>query len=318
MNDKELIQAFEQKLEDIKYPIKAKDLYIPIKYTLESGGKRLRPLLCMRACEAMGSDALSAINQAMGIEMFHNFTLIHDDVMDESDMRRGRPTVFSRWNSTQAILSGDALLTLATRKVIEDCDPTNISKILDCFNTTALEVYEGQQLDMDFEKRDDVTTDEYLEMIRLKTSVLLGCACAIGVYVSERGCEFNSDALYKYGECLGLAFQLRDDWLDTYGDPEEFGKSIGGDIRNRKKTWLFITACNEAPKAMSEALNSSEDEIVGKVKEIYDSLNLSERCDKMIQRYCDDAINSLKNISMNEFSKNWFVDLAYKLCKRTK
>ena len=312
----DLIEIFEKALKEQPYSSRAPQLYSPIKYTLGSGGKRIRPLLCMKACEAFGKEPSVALNQAIAIEMFHNFTLIHDDVMDHSDIRRSNPTVYAKWGEVQAILSGDALLTIATQKVSE-CELKYCTKILEMFNKTALEVYEGQQLDMEFENRSDVTTDEYLEMIRLKTSVLLGCACALGAIVGGADPE-NVDRIYTYGEKLGLAFQLRDDWLDTYGDANIFGKNIGMDIKNRKKTWLFITALSEAPEKMAIALNSGNDEIVEKVIGIYDSLNLSKRCDEMIHKYYIEAKESIKKISIDDKSKAWFIDLAEKLCSRIK
>lgn len=322
LKDKELLDAFEHAMASVKYPSRAYGLYQPVEYTMEPGGKRLRPILCMRACEALCGDPFKALNQAMAVEMFHNFTLIHDDVMDGSDTRRGRPTVFAKWGATQAILSGDALLTLATQKAAE-CDSEKIPDILKLFNKTALEVYEGQQFDMDFEGRDDVTTNEYIEMIRLKTAVLLGCACAMGAEVVSGNTLSSSkdgvvEALYKYGESLGLAFQLRDDWLDTFGDSEIFGKPIGGDIRNRKKTWLFITAMSEAPADMAKALEDDDSDIVGNVTAVYESLNLSERCNEMISRYCDDAITAVDTIEIEDNYKKWFKDLAIKLSLRTK
>lgn len=317
MTDKELLSRVESELSALHYPRRARELYVPIAYTLDPGGKRLRPLLCLRGCEAVGADPMKAINQAVGIEMFHNFTLIHDDVMDGSDTRRGHPTVYAEWGSTQAILSGDALLTMATRKVVEGIGCENVSSVLELFNRTALEVYEGQQLDIEFESRDDVTTDEYIEMIRLKTSVLLGCACAMGCIVAGADSSTVS-ALYRYGEQLGLAFQLRDDWLDTFGDSGEFGKAIGTDIRNRKKTWLFITACNEAPAEMARALECGDDDVVERVTKVYDSLGLSERCDAMARRFCDEALNEIGKAEISGESRRWFVETAERLCKRNK
>lgn len=315
--EEELYSRIEENIKNIVYPTRARALYSPIEYTLQPGGKRIRPMLCLRACEAVSSDPFKALNQALAVEMFHNFTLIHDDVMDGSDTRRNHPTVFSKWGSTQAILSGDALLTMAIQKVIEGVDSSLISQILDIFNKTALEVYEGQQLDIDFEQRNDVTTDEYIEMILLKTSVLLGCSCAMGAIMGGADSK-TAHNLYRYGEKLGLAFQLRDDWLDTFGDPLTFGKPIGGDIRNRKKTWLFITSQNEAPYIMSEALNLSDEKIVPEVTKIYESLNLSERCDRIIGRYCNDAIECIKNADISDELKAWFINLAQNLCQRKK
>ncbi len=302
-------------LASIKYPSTPAGLYNPVEYTLQSGGKRLRPLLCLASCEACGVRAEDALSQALAVEMFHNFTLIHDDVMDGSDMRRGRPTVYSRWGEVQAILSGDALLTMATQMVCR-CPADRLAAVLDLFNTTAMEVYEGQQYDMEFESRDDVTVDEYIEMIRLKTSVLLGCACRIGALMAGAD-ENTARALYSYGENLGLAFQLRDDWLDTFGDPDVFGKPIGGDIRNRKKTWLFITALAEAPGQMADALDDKDD-IVSRVTEIYRSLRLGERCDALVEKYRRDAVEALSTACISDDARRYFTALATKLSTRSK
>lgn len=314
--DSALIESIDNYLTSIPYRGPAPRLYEPVAYTLESGGKRLRPLLCLRAAEAFGLDPRLAINQAAAIEMFHNFTLIHDDVMDRSELRRSRPTVYAKWGTTQAILSGDALLTLATQTLTRQAGD-RLGAVLDLFNTTALEVYEGQQLDVEFETRDDVTTDEYLKMIRLKTSVLLGCACRMGAIMAGAAPD-DASRIYEFGERLGLAFQLRDDWLDTYGDTEDFGKPIGGDIRNRKKTWLFITACLEAPHAMSEALNAGDEAIVDRVRSVYDTLSLSERCQALTARFCKEAAAKLAEIKMDAESRKWFNSLIDKSLSRIK
>lgn len=302
-------------LASIKYPVSPAGLYSPVEYTLQSGGKRLRPLLCLAACEACGAKAEDALSQALAVEMFHNFTLIHDDVMDGSDTRRGRPTVYARWGEVQAILSGDALLTMATQMACK-CPADRIGAVLELFNRTAMEVYEGQQYDMEFESRDDVTVDEYIEMIRLKTSVLLGCACRMGALMAGAD-EATARALYAYGENLGLAFQLRDDWLDTFGDPEVFGKPIGGDIRNRKKTWLFITALAEAPGQMADALDDAED-VVARVTDIYRSLKLGERCDALVEKHRSDAVAALAEARISDSTREYFTVLAASLSTRQK
>ncbi len=312
----QLSDSINRALAEIKYPGESGGLYTPVEYTLRSGGKRLRPALCLAACQAVCGDAAKALNQAIAIEMFHNFTLIHDDVMDRSDKRRGRPTVYAKWGDVQAILSGDALLTMATGRVML-CEDTKLREVLDFFNHTAEEVYIGQQLDMEFENRNDVTVDEYLHMILLKTSVLLGCATYIGALIGGAD-KPTIDAFYKYASLLGLSFQLRDDWLDTFGDPEVFGKPIGGDIVNRKKTWLFITAMNEAPEAMSAALtdNQSRENLIKTVTEIYTSLNLSERCDRLIDKYYDEAIVALSAADISNDDREWFISLAKRLSHR--
>ena len=315
IDENKLAALLARGLESIKYPARADGLYRPVEYTLSSGGKRLRPLLCLASCEACGTPADCAVNQAVAVEMFHNFTLIHDDVMDGSDTRRGRPTVYAKWGDVQAILSGDALLTMATQMACREAGE-KLAAVLDLFNTTALEVYEGQQLDMEFEGRDDVSVDEYIEMIRLKTSVLLGCACRMGALMAGAD-EATAAALYAYGENLGLAFQLRDDWLDTFGDPDTFGKPIGGDIRNRKKTWLFITALAEAPGKMADAL-SDTDGVVARVTDVYRTLGLDHRCAALIERHRADAVAALEDASISAEAREYFIALASALSTRQK
>jgi len=315
IDESKLTALLRQGLESIPYSVQPSGLYQPVEYTLQSGGKRLRPLLCLAACEACGMPAETALNQAVAVEMFHNFTLIHDDVMDGSDTRRGRPTVYARWGEVQAILSGDALLTMATQMACR-CPLDRIGAVMNLFNTTALEVYDGQQYDMEFEKRDDVSVGEYIEMIRLKTSVLLGCACRMGALMAGAD-EATASSLYAYGENLGLAFQLRDDWLDTFGDPGVFGKPIGGDIHNRKKTWLFITALAEAPVQMSEAL-TDEDCVVDRVTAVYRDLGLDRRCQDLVERYRADAVSALESARISEDAVEYFTHLADSLSSRQK
>lgn len=294
-------------------PAKEPDtLYQPVRYTLEGGGKRLRPVLLLAACEAVGGKASQAINQAAAIEMFHNFTLLHDDVMDRADMRRGRATVHRRYDERRAILSGDAMLTMATELLAEDCPDTLLPKALKLFNRTAIEIYEGQQLDLDFETRSDVTVDEYLQMIRLKTSVLLGCACAMGALMGGASAD-TVIAFYRYGERLGLAFQLQDDLLDTYGDPIVFGKEIGGDIVNDKKTWLRITAMAEDTTGILEAETASPSpaaEKIERVRGVYDTLGLADRCRALIDRYTDNAMAALDKAPMTQTARDFFTTLA--------
>ena len=309
----------EQNLQDLKLPKHPSGLYKPITYTLEGGGKRLRPTLVLAACEAFGVDANTALNQALAVEMFHNFTLLHDDVMDCSDMRRGRPTVHVRWDERTAILSGDAMLTLSNILVRQGCQPEKAVKAANLLDRTAMEVYEGQQLDMDFESRTDVTVDDYMEMIRLKTSVLIGCACRMGANMAD-GDNESADALYNFGVELGLAFQLQDDWLDAYGDPIVFGKGIGGDIVNDKKTWLTITARAEDTTGTMTRKFSSPDEDDDKIKlirEVYDNLQLGERCHKLIDKYIDSAITRLEQANITPAAKEFFISIAEESRTRT-
>lgn len=306
-----------QAVDGISCPRTPAGLYAPIEYTLESGGKRLRPQLVLAACSALDGDVSEAIDPALGIEIFHNFTLLHDDVMDAADLRRGRLTVHKRWNDNTAILSGDAMLTLATQYVA--LAPRDVMpQAMDLFNRTAMEVYEGQQYDMDFERTDDVTVDQYIEMIRLKTSVLLGCACRMGAIVAGAS-EQEEQAFYDYGVNLGLAFQLRDDWLDTFGDPLVFGKQIGGDIINGKKTWLHITAISEAKeefdKIRTEDLDSAD--LVARVTALYDSLHISDRCMEVVKYYSAKAIDSLASVNLGNEAREYFVTLVRQSAERT-
>lgn len=300
----------------ISYPEKPIGLYAPIAYTLESGGKRLRPQLTLAVCSALNCDVNRAIDAALGIEIFHNFTLLHDDVMDSADLRRGRLTVHKRWGNNTAILSGDAMLTMAVQYIAKT--PTEVMpEAMKLFNRTAMEVYEGQQYDMDFENSNDVTVEQYIEMIRLKTSVLIGCACRLGAMVANAP-EDVAEAFYEYGVNLGLAFQLRDDWLDTYGDPLIFGKQIGGDIVNAKKTWLLINAISEKREELLDILAEDLDpeERVRQVRDVYDRLNLSDRCRDLIAKYSQKAISSLENVKLDADAREYFVSLAQKSIDR--
>lgn len=308
----------EGAISKIKYPTTAPHLFDPIRYTLEGGGKRLRPTLLLAAFASISEqDPSVAINQALAIEMFHNFTLLHDDIMDRAEIRRGRPTVHIRWNDNAAILSGDTMLSIAYQLLAKapiDCLPD----ILEIFNDTALGVYEGQQLDMEFERRNDVSVDEYLEMIKLKTSVLLAGACAIGARRAGAD-KATTELFYEYGVNLGLAFQLQDDWLDTFGDPAIFGKAIGGDIVNNKKTWLFISALNEANDEILSIIDQKpSDHIkIEAITKIYNSLNLADRCQQLANCYADKAIECLSKINITPEARAYFTALARKATSRT-
>ena len=313
-----LLNYINKAINEISYPNKPEGLYAPIKYTLDGGGKRIRPVLTLAVCDALGVDIAQAINQALGIEIYHNFTLLHDDVMDKADMRRGRPTVHIKWNEETAILSGDAMLTMASQYACINAGD-KIAQVMELFNRTAMEVYEGQQYDMDFESRNDVAVEEYLNMIRLKTSVLLGCACEMGALMAGASDEVK-DAFYKYGVKLGLAFQLQDDYLDTYGDPAVFGKKIGGDILNDKKTWLLISAMAEDKSGCLQKMIGADiapEEKIATVTAIYNELNLAERCHVLIDNYAADAISELDKIQLSAEAKSFFVELAQKSCRRT-
>lgn len=302
-------------LSEIDYPSRPQGLYEPIAYMLSGGGKRLRPTLMCAVSESLGYPFDNIRNQAIGIEMFHNFTLLHDDVMDNADLRHGKPTVHKKWNISTAILSGDTMLTMASQMMAK-CDDQVRQQIQDIFNRTAIEVYEGQQYDMNFESRNDVTVDEYLEMIRLKTAVLLGCACKIGAICANATPMIQSQ-FYQYGEKLGLAFQLRDDYLDTFGDPDFFGKQIGGDILNDKKTYLSLLAWEAMPQEMDVASSIIDpEEKIRKVKQIYVSLNLNEKCIDMVAEYTKEAISQLKSIGLSGSDSEFFENLALTAVRR--
>ena len=313
------LNTVNQAIAAIPYPDQPRRLYEPIAYHMALGGKRVRPVLTLMACDAMGGDTATAIDAALGIEMFHNFTLLHDDVMDNADVRRGKTTVHRRWNANTAILSGDTMLTLATQFIAR----TSNQAVMDLFNKTAIEIYEGQQWDMDFEVRNDVTVEEYVNMIRLKTSVLLGCALKTGALVAGAG-EKDADTLYEAGVNMGLAFQLRDDVLDVWGDPETFGKEIGGDIMNNKKTYLLISTMQKAKGDDADELRhwlndpyATRDDKVAGVTALYERLGVRDMAEVAIADYNDRAIAAFNKVAMSDEDKAAFIALSNKLAGRS-
>lgn len=299
-------------IDDIHYPDRPNGLYDPIEYTLASGGKRLRSVLVLSVADALGAGCDEVINQALGIEIFHNFTLLHDDVMDRADVRRGMPTVHVKWDESTAILSGDAMLTLAGMYMCR-CRDYVLPQAMELYQRTAMEVYEGQQYDMDFEHRNDVSTDEYIDMIRLKTAVLLGCACSMGALLAGADVKV-CDAFYTYGEQLGLAFQLQDDYLDTYGDPAVFGKAVGGDIMNDKKNYLLAKAyelCDDTQRKLLDSYRGSRD--VKKIdiyKEVYAALGVKDKCLDLMREYVDKAVTALESTGISQEAKVFFIEIA--------
>lgn len=299
---------------------KLNGLYSPIEYGMAEGGKRLRPVITLMACEAFDKDVQSAINAAVGLEMYHNFTLLHDDVMDNSDLRRGRPTVHRKWDANTAILSGDTMLTLATQLVM-NVDDSILRNVLDTFNRMSIDVFEGQQLDMDFETRDDVTLEEYMTMITGKTSALLGCAAKTGALIA--GCsDKDAKAMYDFGVALGLAFQIQDDYLDVYGDEATFGKPIGGDILNNKKTFLMLSALeidNTEKSNLRIALNmTSSKEKIDTVRDEYNALGIPEICRNKILEYSHIASSLIDSTAMSMEGKTAFKNLVDSLVGRTR
>lgn len=299
------IDIINKALANISYPAEPSCLYTPVKYQLDMGGKRVRPLLALMACDMFGGDINNVISPALGLEIFHNFTLLHDDVMDNADIRRGRATVHKAWSENTAILSGDAMQIIATQKIAEA--PVDVLKeVLDLYNITALEICEGQQYDMEFEERDDVSVEEYIEMIRLKTAVLIGCALKTGAIVAH-ATPAQADAIYKFGVNIGLAFQLQDDYLDVYGDPAKFGKKIGGDILNNKKTYMLISALTFAKGEEKERLQTlisgkidSPEAKITEVTSIYTSLGIDKMAREKIADYSTKALNYLKDMPNSE------------------
>lgn len=295
-------------------------LYEPISYMMALGGKRLRPLMVLAAADAYAGDAKAAIPAAMAVEVFHNFTLMHDDIMDEAPLRRGKTTVHEKWNANSAILSGDAMLVQAY-ECLAECPASSLPQLLPIFNQTALEVCEGQQLDMDFEQRSQVELPEYIEMIRLKTSVLLAAALKMGALIGGAK-EDEAQHLYRFGESMGIAFQLQDDFLDAFGDPEKFGKQVGGDIISDKKTYLWIR-CME--KACAEDLKTVEpwigernkgDEKVRFFKTLFTKLEVDSEIQNAMESHYQDAMTHLNQANLNEDAQHFFSTFARSLLVR--
>lgn len=318
---KELIEIVQQYFAAEHFTGTPAHLYEPIDYTLSQGGKRIRPVLLLAAADMLGADLEEARYAAIGLETFHNFTLLHDDLMDQSPMRRGKPTVYRKWDENTAVLSGDAMNILAWRYFLRKPHPQLLA-ILRTFEQTSMEICEGQQYDMDFEQRTDVRLDEYMEMIRLKTAVLLGCALKIGALYANAGPD-DTQHLYQFGINLGLAFQLRDDLLDTYGDPATFGKETGTDIRDNKKTFLLLSALEKADPSRCQrllALCSTRPEAaeakVKEVTEIYNSLGIKEITEQKITCLHQEALQHLQACSVPDERKKTLQNIAQTLLNR--
>lgn len=309
----------EEKLGEVNFPNKPMELYDPLRYFLAIGGKRIRPILTLMAAELFGKSKDRAFNQALAIELFHNFTLIHDDIMDDAPLRRGVSTVHEKWNTNVAILSGDSLL-IKSYQYLCKTDEQNLPSIMEVFNKTAIEVCEGQQLDMDFENRIDVTTAEYIEMIRLKTSVLLGCALQLGAIVAGAS-DKDQKSIYQFGVNVGIAFQIQDDILDLYADPEKFGKQIGGDVLANKKTILYLTAVsksNESQLKLLKQLQSEEDASLklSRTKELFDYLDVKSTCKELMDMHFGKAMSALELVDGTEEGKLQLKELALLLMNR--
>ncbi|SCY38634.1 geranylgeranyl diphosphate synthase, type II [Nonlabens sp. Hel1_33_55] len=287
-------------------------LYDPIHYILELGGKRLRPLLTLMSAEMYGATANKAMDAAVAIEVFHNFTLLHDDIMDAADLRRGKATVHKKWDVNTGILSGDAMMIMAYQRFLS-YDKEAFYDLNQLFSKTALEVCEGQQYDVDFETRNDVTVEEYLLMIKLKTSVLVGCALQMGAIIAGKD-KTEQEKIYKYGIELGMAFQLMDDYLDAFGDPETFGKEVGGDIRENKKTYLFLKSIEDEDVSRELKVlftldynRLTSDQIADKkdrAKELFVNSGGANRTLEAIKDYTDKALATIQSLDISDENKS--------------
>ncbi|MCQ2094756.1 MAG: polyprenyl synthetase family protein [Bacteroidaceae bacterium] len=324
----EILNSIENYIKGICYPEQPEGLYAPIKYILSLGGKRIRPLLMMMAYNLYKEDCETILPQAIALETYHNFTLLHDDLMDNADMRRGNMTVHKKWDANTAILSGDAMLIMAYRLFVGNenglSDKSLLMKALDTFNDATLGVCDGQQYDVDFESRDDVKEEEYMEMIRLKTSLLLACALKIGAELAGADDE-DATHLYKFGEKMGLAFQLQDDLLDVYGDPAVFGKKIGGDILCNKKTFMLINTLNLANKDQKERLQAwieakdfAAQEKIDAVTAIYDEVDIRSICQQKIEQLFADSLKELEKVDTDSCRKQPLIDFAHRLMGRNR
>ena len=306
----ELLEKINAHIAGLQFTRRPEGLYEPVTYVLSLGGKRIRPVLMLLAYNLYKEDVETIFNQATGIEVYHNYTLLHDDLMDKADRRRGKPTVHKVWNENTAILSGDAMLVLAYRYMAEGCPADLLKPVMDLFGQTALEICEGQQFDMEFESRNDVSEAEYLEMIRLKTSVLLAASLKLGALLGG-ALQEDADCLYDYGVNMGLAFQLKDDLLDVYGDPKVFGKNIGGDILCNKKTYMLIQALERASDDQRKELErwlAADDfvpaEKIAAVKRLYDEIGIKDLCEQKIREYTRLAEESLLQVGVAEERKH--------------
>ena len=296
-------------------------LYKPIRYVLSIGGKRIRPVLMLLTYNMYKDDLQRALPAAVAVETYHNYTLLHDDVMDRAEVRRGKPCVHKVWNENTAILSGDSMLVMAYQLVAQ-CPEESLKEVLDLFTTTALEIGEGQQYDVDFENRMDVKAEEYVEMIRLKTSVLLACAMKMGAMQAGAPAE-DCELLYRFGESIGLAFQLQDDMLDVYGNFETFGKRIGGDILCNKKTYLLIKALEGADENQHsqlvkwiEAEEYDSEEKVAAVTSLYNEIGVRQICEDLVNKYFDDARQLLEKVALSADRKETLWQYALGLLGR--
>ena len=320
-NSEQLLTLFNEYLDRLPYERQPHSLYSPIQYVLSIGGKRIRPILMMLAYNLYEEDPVKILPVASAIETYHNYTLLHDDLMDHADVRRGHPTVHKKWNENTAILSGDSMLVLAYERLAQ-CPAEKLKPVLDLFTETALQIGEGQQCDMDFESRNDVREEEYIEMIRLKTSVLLACALKIGALLADAPAS-DCENLYMFGEKIGLAFQLHDDYLDVYGDPKVFGKAIGGDILCNKKTFMLINAYLRADaeerKELDEWINAEHpdpQQKIAAITAIYNRLGIDRLAEELISNYFEESKKYLAALTVTPERKREIIAYSEVLMKR--
>ncbi len=319
----EILKLVNDYLAQLPYDREPQSLYEPIKYVLSMGGKRVRPVLMLLAYNMYKENPESILSSACALETYHNYTLLHDDLMDNADLRRGHETVHRKWDANTAILSGDSMLVLAYERMAQ-CPKEKLAEVLHLFTETALEIGEGQQYDMEFENRTDVTEAEYIEMIRLKTSVLLACAVKMGAILADASSE-DADNLYKFGEQIGLAFQLQDDFLDVYGDPAVFGKAIGGDITSNKKTFMLINAFNHATAEQREELTrwiTAEQfdaaEKIAAVTRLYNEIGIDRMAKEKIEYYFAQSTQYLARVNVPEERKQELIAYTHDMMKREK
>jgi len=322
-NSKQLLQMVEEAIANLPLEREPKGLYAPIRYVLSLGGKRIRPVLMLMAYNLYRDDVKPCIMPALGLEIFHNFTLLHDDFMDHAEVRRGKACVHRKWDDNTAILSGDNMLVMSFHYMMQ-CDEAKMPAVMRLFSKTATEIDEGQQYDIDFETRNDVTEAEYIEMIRLKTSVLLACALQIGALLAGAS-EQDAQALYRYGECLGLAFQLQDDYLDVYGIEKTFGKKIGGDILCDKKTFMLINALLHASDEERRELqrwvgckDCNTDEKIKAVTDLYTKIGVDRMAQERMNSYYAEAETCLAQVNLADERKQMLRSIAGELMGRQK
>lgn len=321
INADQILKLVNDYLVQLPYDRRPASLYEPIRYVLSMGGKRIRPVLMLLSYNLFKEDPETILMPACALETYHNYTLLHDDLMDNADLRRGHETVHKKWNANTAILSGDSMLVLAYQRM-QQCSSDKMAEVLALFTETALEIGEGQEYDMAFEHRDDVSEEEYIEMIRLKTSVLLACALKIGAILAGASKE-DADNLYRFGEQIGLAFQLQDDFLDVYGDTRVFGKAIGGDITSNKKTFMLINALNHANEEQRRQLESwigaaefDRDEKVAAVTRLYNEIGIDRMAQDKIAYYFEQSRKYLQAVSVDESRKAELAAYAQRMMNR--